>query len=348
MDGWYYLMKPVEREEVIKKVEQYTGTKKELLSKLGISYSTYYSWKNKYAEEGIKGLEKQKTGPVRVWNRLLDDERDIVLTKARQHPELSPRLLSLKITDEEEFSVSETVVYKLLKQNNLIIPRSLLELPAKKEWWHKTSRLDEIWQCDATFMFVAGWGYYKYIPVLDDYSRKVLSSELKSDETGYSISDAIEVAREEAIRLGHKLDPAPQLLTDNGSGFIGDVLNDYLGMHGIKHIFGKPYHPQTQGKVERFNRTIKQKTTYLIVYCSPDELQRAIRQAVYEYNARPHESLDNVSPDDVYAGRKDEILTKRAEKKRLTLERRKKYNLGNYGNKKRSIAQIESSTLGTA
>jgi transposase len=341
-------MKAEEQEEIIKKVERYSGNKKKLLNKLNISYSTYYNWKKKFATAGIKGLEKYKPGPICVWNRLLDDEREKVLKISREHPELSPRLLAVKITDEEEFSVSETAVYKLLKENNLITPRPLDELPAMKEWRHKTTQPDEIWQCDATHMFVAGWGYYKYIPVLDDYSRLVLSSELKPDETGFSISDAIEVAREESIRLGHKLDPAPELLTDNGSGFISDILGGYLSVHGIKHIYGKPYHPQTQGKVERFNRTIKQKTVHLIVYCSPDELQRAIKQAVEEYNMRPHESLGNVSPNDVYAGRKEEILRRRAEKKQLTLERRKRYNLGHQGVEKWSMTRPESSNFGTA
>jgi len=101
---------------------------------------------------------------------------------------------------------------------------------------------------------------------------------------------------------------------------------DYLAAHGIKHIFGTPYHPQGRGKIERFNRRIKEKLC-LVVYCSPEELKRAIDEAVAVYNQTPHESLQNVSPNDVYAGRKEEILKRRAEKKRLTLERRKQYNL---------------------
>lgn len=180
--------------------------------------------------------------------------------------------------------------------------------------------------------------HYKFIPVLDDYSRKVLSYEIKTDESSYSISDAVEIAREEAIRLGHKLDPPPKLLSDNGVGFRGNILEGYLMGHGIKHIYGKPYHPQTQGKVERLNKTIKQKTTCLMIYCSPEELRQSVKKAVEEYNARPHESLHNVSPNGVYMGIKEEILARRAEKKKLTLERRKKYNLA------RKLAQERQET----
>lgn len=200
-------------------------------------------------------------------------------------------------------------------------------MPAAKEWRHKTKRVDEIWQCDATFFFVLGWGCYKGIPVLDDYSRKVLAFPVKPDESSMSISDAIEEAQEAACAEGHPQGGMPMLLSDNGPGFAGTVLAGYLRAHGIRHIFGRPYHPQTQGKVERLSRKIKDKMC-LLVYCSPEELEWSIRKAVEEYNAAPHEALKNVSPNDVYAGKREEILRRRQEKKRLTLQRRKEYNLG--------------------
>jgi len=78
---------------------------------------------------------------------------------------------------------------------------------------------------------------------------------------------------------------------------------DYLTHHGIEHIFGTPYHPQGRGKIERLNRRLKEKLC-LVVYCSPDELKRAIDEAIQIYNQTPHESLENVSPNDVYHGRK--------------------------------------------
>jgi hypothetical protein len=118
----------------------------------------------------------------------------------------------------------------------------------------------------------------------------------------------------------------PALYTDNGAGFTSHLMSDYLAVHGIRHILGTPYHPQGRGKIERFNRSIKEKLC-LVVYCSPEELKKATGEAILNYNATPHESLDNVSPNDVYAERKEVVLEKRREKKRLTLQRRKKYNL---------------------
>jgi transposase InsO family protein len=254
--------------------------------------------------------------------------RERVLEIARLHPELSPRLLSVKITDEEAFSVSETTVYRILKEKGLISPKPLPEMPAGKEWKHKTTKPDEIWQCDGTNLFIVGWGYYKLIPVEDDYSRKILGYDLKPDETGFSISDIVEMAKENAEKAGHILDKykMPALYNDNGPGFCSTVLSEYLLNHNIRHIFSAPYHPQSRGKIERFNRRIKENLC-LVVYCSPEELKKAIDKAIEKYNATPHEALKNVSPNDVYAGRKEAILKARQEKKRLTMEHRKRYNL---------------------
>lgn len=193
---------------------------------------------------------------------------------------------------------------------------------------HNLISLHELWQSDATNIFIVGWGYYKLIPVEDDHSRKILGFDIRPDETAFSFTDVMEIAIENARKEGHLMDKdqMPSLYTDNGSGFVSDIMSGYLKAHGIRHIFGTPYHPQGRGKIERFNRSIKEKLC-LVVYCSPEELKKAVAEAITVYNATPHESLDNVSPNDVYAGRKEEILKRRQEKKRLTLERRKKYNL---------------------
>ncbi len=317
-----------QKEELIHDVEKTPGRRSGLLNELAISRTTYYRWRKSYDENGMDGLNKRKPVAKRIWNKLMPQEEERILAVARYHPELSPRILAIKITDEGEFYVSEAAVYRVLKDNNLIAPRPLPEMPAAKQWRHKTSRPDEIWQCDATNLFIVGWGYYKLIPVEDDYSRKIIAWDIRSDETAFSFSDVVEMAVENAEKQGHLIDKEnmPALYTDNGAGFASQLMADYLAVHGIQHIFGTPYHPQGRGKIERFNRSIKEKLC-LVVYCSPEELTKATGEAILNYNATAHESLSNVSPNDVYAGRKEVVLEKRREKKKLTLQRRKKYNL---------------------
>ena len=323
-------MGPADRIELVRKFDLLEGGRAKMLQSLGIPRSTFYHWRTEYDQKKDAAFIKMPS-QRRVWNKLGPDETGQVLDIALQNPELSPRLLAVKITDEESFSVSESTVYRLLKQRGLIYARPLPEMPAAREWKKKTTRPDELWQCDGTNLFIVGWGYYKLIPVEDDYSRKILGFDLKPDETGFSISDVLEIAIEEARKEGHILDQMPTLYTDNGSGFASDIVAEYLAHHGIRHIFGTPYHPQGRGKIERFNRSIKEKIC-LVVYTSPSELMLAIKEAIRVYNQTPHESLQNVSPNDVYAGRKEDILQKRQEKKRLTLERRKSYNLNQQNN----------------
>jgi transposase InsO family protein len=324
-----------ERKRIIDDLERYGRDKRKKLKALGIPASTYYYWKQVYQDNGPMALDKRKPTARRIWNRVTEEEEAIVLELAKRHPELSSRLLAVKITDSNDFYVSESKVYGILKRNGLIAPRPMPEYPAKKEWQHKTTRPNEIWQLDGTNLFVVGWGFYKLLPILDDYSRKIIAWVLMPDETGGSASSAVEAAIEAAGIKKLPEDQRPMLLSDNGPGFISEELAKYLRMHSIRHIFGKPYHPQTQGKIERFNRRIKGEVC-LVVYCSPDELRRALKEAIDTYNATPHEALKNVSPNDMYEGRQAEILAARQEKKRRTLARRKAINLGmeeNSGNK---------------
>lgn len=320
-------MKAIQRAGLIEAVEAHGRGRGKRLERYGVPRATYYRWKRRYEASGSPGLERRKVPRPRVWNRLLAWEEERIIDLALAHPELSPRILAVRLTDGG-LAVSEATVYRLLKRRGLVRPRPLGEDPAAKEWRHKTEQPDEIWQCDATHFFIPGWGYYKALPVLDDYSRKLLSLPLMPDETSESIANAVELALEKAEDEGHT--KGQKLLTDNGAGFVGEKLAEYLKVRGMGHIFGAPYHPQTQGKVERLNRKIKERVN-LVVYGSPDELQKALDEFVRAYNATPHEALKNVSPDDVYAGRQEVVLKRRSEIRRLTELRRRQENLGGYG-----------------
>ena len=119
----------------------------------------------------------------------------------------------------------------------------------------------------------------------------------------------------------------PRLLSDNGPCYVSGDLATYLGRHGIEHTRGAPYHPQTQGKIERYHRSMKN-VVKLENYYSPWELERAIGRFVEHYNHRRyHESLDNVTPADAYHGRRTAILTRREQIKKKTMARRKRQNL---------------------
>ena len=117
-----------------------------------------------------------------------------------------------------------------------------------------------------------------------------------------------------------------KLLSDNGTGYVSRAFRDYLGMVGIKHILAAPFHPQTNGKLERYHQTLKRDVNQL-PYEMPSDLKAAIVSFVSYYNYRRyHKALGNVTPSDVLRGRREDILRRRKEVQTQTIERRRRYN----------------------
>ncbi len=186
---------------------------------------------------------------------------------------------------------------------------------------------NQLWHTDACYFFVAGWGYYYLISILDDYSRMILSWKVQPSMGSSHIIEVVQNAVEFTGLPSVPVEPGPALLTDNGPGFLSRALEDFLRLRSMKHIVAAPYHPETNGKLERYHRAAKEKVN-LFTYDSPEALVEAMASFVYYYNyQRYHEALGNVTPADVYYGRRETILARREEVKRQTLAVRKMANL---------------------
>ena len=314
------------RQEVLRLLESHRGRKRELLKKLRISESTYYLWRDRYLTKGPEGLQAKVPNRQGGWNRMTAKEEEVVVARAREFPEKTSRLLAIWITDHDDFSVSESTVFRVLKAKGMIAARPRDENPAAKEYRWKTTRPNEMWQTDGSTFVVPRWGYYKWIPVLDDFSRRVMADDLKPEETGANVADVMQEALDAIGSEELPIERRPVLLSDNGPAFTCELLAEYLSGRGIRQIHGAPYHPQTQGKVERLNRRIKE-TVNLLVYETPMALRAALRAEVDRYNDTPHEGILNVTPNEMYEGRQEEILARRAAKKRWTIEMRKAANM---------------------
>jgi transposase InsO family protein len=312
-----------EKLEIIDLVEGSHLSARQTLAKLGIPRTTFYRWYNRYLQRGEAGLKDQSPKPDHVWNRIPDAVRRKVVKLALKETELSPRELAVTFTDTESYFVSEASVYRVLKAHDLITSPAFIVIKAASEFKDKTTAINQLWQTDFTYLKVLGWGWFYLSTILDDYSRYIIAWKLCSTMRAEDVTDTLDLALQasgcDQVHVLHK----PRLLSDNGSSYVSGELAEWLGDKGMDHVRGAPYHPQTQGKIERWHQTLKNRIL-LENYFLPGDLEAHIEAFVDHYNhQRYHESLNNVTPADVYFGRSQAILRQRERIKRKTLETRR-------------------------
>ena len=312
-----------EKLEIIRLVEQSHLPIKHTLDKLGITRSKFYRWYDLYRRFGEAGLEDRRAGPSRIWNRIPDEVRAQIIEMALERPELSPRELAVSFTDERAYFVSEASVYRLLKAQNLITSPAFMVIKAADAFKDQTTAPNQMWQTDFTYLKVIGWGWFYLSTILDDFSRYIIAWKLcttmKAEDVTETLETALEASGLSAATIAHKL----RLLSDNGSSYIAGELGEWLEDHGIGHVRGAPNHPQTQGKIERWHQTLKNRLL-LEHYYLPGDLEAQIKAFVAHYNHRRyHESLANLTPADVYFGRGQTILLEREKIKRDTIQQRR-------------------------
>jgi len=312
-----------EKMEIIRIVQDSELGVKRTLEELGISRSTFYDWYKRYLEEGYEGLKPRESKRRTFWNKIPDQERKMVIETALEHEDLSPRELAFHITDNQGWFISESSVYRILKEKGLITSPAWILMAASDEFKDKTTRVHQQWQTDFTYFKIIGWGWYYLATVMDDYSRYIIGWELcRNMESG----DAKRVIRQALDKTGLQEDKRPRLLSDNGSCYVSNEFKKFIKDEKMGHVKGAPYHPQTQGKIERYHRTMKN-IVKLENYYFPDDLRTRIEDFVdYYNNHRYHESLKNVTPADVYFGRSEQVLTRRTEIKNMTIRERRKEN----------------------
>jgi len=314
----------LEYQEIIRLVEQSSLPVRRTLAQLGIPKSTFYLWYDRYLAGGLDALEDRKPSSRRTWNKIPDAIEDDIVDLAKKEPDLSPRELAVTFTDQRRYFVSEASVYRLLKAHDLITSPAFILLKAADRFANPTTAPNQLWQTDFTYLKVIGWGWFYLSTVLDDFSRYILAWKLCTTMTATDVSDTLQMALKASGLTRANVRHRPRLLSDNGPSYVSADLGKWLEQNGMAHSRGRPYHPMTQGKIERWHRSMKNQIL-LENYYLPIELEARIADFVAYYNTRRyHESLDNVTPEAVYFGRAQTILNRRQTIKRETLEHRRR------------------------
>jgi RNA-directed DNA polymerase len=288
-----------EKAEIIQLVEQSHLPAKRTLDKLGIPRATFYRWYDRYREGGPEALDDHRSRPDRVWNRIPEDVRSQIIDLALDLPELSPRELAVRFTDEKQYFVSEASVYRLLKAHDLITSPAYVVIKAANEFKDKTTAINQLWQTDFTYLKITGWGWYYLSTVLDDFSRYIVAWKLCATMCAEDVTATLDLALS-ASGLDHvTVVHRPRLLSDNGSSYVAGDL------------------------ARRWHQTLKNRIL-LNNYYLPGDLERQIDAFVEHYNhVRYHESINNLTPADVYFGRAETILAERERIKRATISNRR-------------------------
>ncbi|SDR40098.1 Homeodomain-like domain-containing protein [Pseudovibrio sp. Tun.PSC04-5.I4] len=292
-----------EKLEIIRLVDEGHLSARQTLAKLGIPRTTFYRWYERYLQRGEAGLNDQSPKPRHVWNRIPDEVRRKVVKLALKETELSLRELAVTFADRERYFVSEASVYRVLKAHDLITSPAFIVIKAASEFKDKTTAINQLWQTDFTYLKVLSWGWF------------YLSTNMRAEDVTDTLDLALQASGCDQVHVAQN----PRLLSDNGSSYVSGDLAEWLQGKGMKHTRGAPYHPQTQGKIERWHQTLKNRIL-LENDALPGDLEDQIEVFITHYN---HESLSNLTAADVYFGRDKAILKQREGIKRKTLEMRR-------------------------
>ena len=240
--------------EIIRTVEDRSLGIKRTLVPLGIPKSTFYNWYDRYLTGGVKALEDQKPTPSRQLEQGAGEIRQALVERALDLPELAPRELAVRFADERRYFISEATVYRILKEHDPVTSPAWMVLKAADQFDQPTTAINQLWQTDFTYLKVTGWGWYYLSTMMNDCSRSILACRLCQTMSAREVTATLKEALNTA---GLTQKPRPKLLSDNGPCHISAELQDWLKDHELSHTRGKPYHPMTQGKIERWHHSLK-------------------------------------------------------------------------------------------
>jgi transposase InsO family protein len=277
---------------------------------IGIQAGKFYDWQQRY------GKVNEHNGWIPRDHWLTSEERQAIVKFHFQYPLEGYRRLTYMMLDADVVAASPASVYRVLKEGGLI-GRSTRKTTGKGKGFHQPLRPHRHWHVDVSYLNIAGTFYY-LCSVLDGYSRYVVHWEIRESMTEPDVETILQRAKEK-----HP-DERPRIITDNGPQFVAKDFKQFIRISGMTHVRTSPYYPQSNGKLERFHRTIKADCIRPGTPLSLDDARRLVEKFVHHYNhIRLHSAIGYVAPHDKLLGREQEIFRERDRKLEEARKRRK-------------------------
>ncbi|MBS3768584.1 MAG: IS3 family transposase [Candidatus Cloacimonetes bacterium] len=309
-------------------VEKSTLTIKRTCTLLKLNPGRYYDWQRRFDANRMEGLKNHKSSPKSCPHTLLEEEKELIIEYALEHPDIRHRKLALKMQNNNIAFVSPSTVYRVLKANDLIPEKEYNKEPQKEaDGKIKVSEPHQVWHTDITYIPVKD-GHAYLISVLDDYSRFVVHSELSRTMTSDDMERVLSKALHKADLYEKPADERPALVSDNGTQLISNSFTEFLKEWDIQHRRIAVRHPESNGKIEVLHKTIKHENVYTKErYESFYEAERDIKSFLIKYNYdRLHQGINFVTPYEKYSGEAEQIIKKRKQRHKKAIERRKRIN----------------------
>ena len=277
---------------------------------LGIAASKFHDWTARYGSAN----EHNATVPRDWW---LDPwEKEAILQFHAGHPLEGYRRLAFMMLDADVVAVSPSSVYRALRDAGLMKAHNS-KPSLKGKGFQQPLRAHEHWHVDVSYINIAGTFFYLCGP-LDGCSRYIVHWEIREAMTEADVETIIQRGRERFA--GER----PRIISDNGPQFIAKDFKEFIRICGMTHVRTSPYYPQSNGKIERWHKTLKGECIRVKVPLSPEDARRLVTEFVAHYNeVRLHSAIGHVAPADKLAGRDRTIFAERDRKLEAARERRR-------------------------
>jgi len=285
-----------------------------ILGWLGITSSKYYDWVNR------QGSESRHNGAIPKSHWLTQDEQTAILTFYEQYKSEGYRRLAWMMVDLNIAHVSPSSVYRILKKAGKLQRWNTTKASSKKKGFDQPTRPHEHWHVDISYIKIQSVFYY-LICVLDGYSRFIVHFELRESMTEFDVQITLQRAHE---RYPHA---RPRIISDNGSQFICRDFLNFVQMCNFTHVRTSVNYPQSNGKIERFHKSIKHEHVRQTPYFSLQDAQLKMAEWIAYYNhERLHSAISYLTPFDMLSGQAEEKLEQRRIKLAQAAKKRKEKN----------------------